>query len=184
MVLAWCFYWGMDYWPLCIIFFSYSTEVLVLPPHYAKIIYGDIMTSFVKMVIYWGGCFYMFFKPLSKCSWGLSNVLLITFHPVTFVSIYDSTFLLDGILIFWSHQEVIYSVASFKVDLHSIFIACFLYALTDSFIIRNHHIWFLVVVVVTRVIVASAILIDCGFVFDLDPVEHPCRIFTSCECLL
>ena len=35
-------------------FFYCSVEVLVLPPHYAKIIFGDTVTSGVKMVIYWG----------------------------------------------------------------------------------------------------------------------------------
>ena len=90
-----------------------------LPPHYAKIIYGDIVTSCVKVVIYWGRCLLMFLEPLSKCSWGLSNIFLITLHPVTLVSINDPTHLLDRILIFWSHQEILDGVASFKIDLHS-----------------------------------------------------------------
>ena len=118
---------------------------------------------------------------LSKCSWWLSNVFLITIHLVTFVSIYDSTFLLDGILIFWSHQEVLDGIASFKVNLHSMFTACFLYAFNDSFIIRNHHVCFLDVV--TRVLAASAVLVSCGFGFDFYPGQYPCRIFASCECL-
>ena len=84
------------------------------------------------MVIYWGGCFPVFFEPLSKCSWEISNVFLITFHPVTFVPMYDSTFLLDGILIFWSHQEILDGIASFKVDLHSMFTECYLYTLFST----------------------------------------------------
>ena len=139
------------------------------------------MASGVKMVIYWGGCLEVFFEPLSKFSWRLSNVFLITFHPVTFVSIYDSTFLLDGILIFWSHLDVLDGIASFELDLHSMFSACFLYAFTDSFIIRNHHMWFLDVV--TRVLGGPAILVGCGFGFDFNLVQCPCRVFTSCECL-
>ena len=135
----------------------------------------------VLKVIYRGGCLQVFFEPLSKCSWGLSNVFFITFHPVTFVSIYDSTFLLDGIVIFWSHQKVLDGIASFKVDLHSMFTACFLYAFTNSFIIWSHHMWFLDVV--TRVLGASAVLVSCGFSLDFNPVQHPCRIFASCECL-
>ena len=89
--------------------------------------------SMVKMVIYWGGCLQVFFEPLSKCPWGL---FLVTFHPVIFVSMYDSTFLLDGILMLGSHQEVLYGIAFFKVDLHSMFTACFLYALTNSFLMN------------------------------------------------
>ena len=84
-------------------FFYCSVEVLVLLPHYTKIIYGDIVTSGVKMVIYMGRCLLMFFEPLSKCSWGIPNIFLITFHPVTLVSVNDSTHLLGRILIFWSN---------------------------------------------------------------------------------
>ena len=72
----------------------------------------------------------MFFEPLSKCSWGLSNIFLITFHPVTLVSIYDSILFLDVILIFWSHQEVLDGIASLEVDLHSMFTSYFFEALT------------------------------------------------------
>ena len=130
------------------------------------------------MVIYWGQCLQMFFEPLSKCSWGLSNVFLITFHPVTFVSLSDFTFLLDGILIFWSHQEILDSIASFKVDLHSMFTACFLYAFTDYFIIRNHHMWFLDVV--TRVLDTSAVLVSSVFSFD----SNPCSAHMQDICIL
>ena len=178
MVLAYVSFWAWIIDPYEQCFFYQSAEVLVLPPHYSKIFYSDIVTSGVKMIIYWGGCLQEFFEPLSKCSSGLSNVFLITFHPVTFVSIYDSTFLLDGILIFWSHQKVLDDIASFKVDLHSMFAASFLYAFTDSFVIRNHHMWFLDVV--TRVLGTSAVLVSCGFGFDFYPVQCPCRVFASC----
>ena len=90
-------------------------------------------------------------------------------------------FFLDGILAFWSHQEVLYGIASFKVDLHSMFTACFLNAFTDSFIIRNHHMWFLDAV--ARILGAPAILVGFGFGFDFNPIQCPCRIFASCECL-
>ena len=56
--------WSIDPYKQC--FFYCSTEVLVLPPHYTKIINDDIMTSGVSMVKYWGGCLLMFFEPLSK----------------------------------------------------------------------------------------------------------------------
>ena len=52
----------------------------------------SMVTSGVKMVIYRGGCVEVFFEPLSKFYWGLSNVFLIAFHPVTLESINDATF--------------------------------------------------------------------------------------------
>ena len=139
--------WIIDPYEQC--FLYCSVEVLVFPPHYTKVMYGDIVTSGVKMVIYWVRSLLMFLEPLSKCASGLSNVFLITFHPVTFVSINDPTLLLDWILIFWGHQEVPDGVASFKVDLHSMFTACFLQAVTQPFLIWCHHVWFLVVFVLT-----------------------------------
>ena len=33
-----CYYVGMDYWPLCTMLLLSIAEVLVLPPHYAKIV--------------------------------------------------------------------------------------------------------------------------------------------------
>ena len=66
---------------------------------------------------------------------------------MTLVSINDSTLLLDRILIFWSHQEILDGIASFKVDLLSMFDAYFFQALTQPFIVWYHHVWFLVVVV-------------------------------------
>ena len=70
----------------------------------------------------------VFFEPLSKCSWRLSYVFLITFHPVTFESVYDSTFLCYMIFVFVCHQEVFDAPASFKVYLYCI-VSCihFLY---------------------------------------------------------
>ena len=56
--------------------------------------------------MYWGGGFQVFFEPLSKCSWGLLNISFITFHPVTFVSIYDPTLWWWGLCL-WSHLEAV-----------------------------------------------------------------------------
>ena len=92
MVFAYVPIQGWIVYPYEQCFFYPSAEVLVFPPHYTKILYGNIMTSDVKVVIDGGRCLEMFFEPLSKCSRGLSNVFLITLHPVTFVSVYDSTF--------------------------------------------------------------------------------------------
>ena len=83
-------------------FLDSSHEVLVL----SKILNSDIVTSDAVMVKYWEGDLEMFLEPLSKSSRGLSNVFLLTLHPVTFVSIYDSTSFLDRILVFGSHKEV------------------------------------------------------------------------------
>ena len=69
-------------------------------PTMPKVIYGNIVTSGVTMVIDGVGCLEMFFEPLSKSSRGFTSVFLITLHPVTLVSVNDSTFLLDDILVF------------------------------------------------------------------------------------
>ena len=66
----------------------------------------------------------MFLVPLSKCFWWFTNIFLITLHPVTFVSLDDSTFLKDGIFVLWSHQEILDDNASFEVDLYPMFAAC------------------------------------------------------------
>ena len=46
----------------------------------------------------------MFFKPLCKGSCWLSNIFFITFHPVTLISVDDSTFVEDVVFIHGSHQ--------------------------------------------------------------------------------
>ena len=122
--------WIVDPYKQC--FLYYSFEVLVFPPHYTKIINIDIMTSGVGMVKHWGRCLLMFFEPLSKHPWGFSNVFLITFHPITFISVDDPTLLHDWIFIFRGHQEVFDGIASFKVDMHSMSAAYFLQALAQS----------------------------------------------------
>ena len=50
------------------------------------------MTWYVGMVMYWGGSLLMFFEPFGKCSCWFTNVPLITLHPITSISICDSTF--------------------------------------------------------------------------------------------
>ena len=73
------------------------------------------------MVIDWGGGLLMFFKPLSKCSWGFTYVFLIAVNPATLKSIDDSTLFQDWILILGGHQEALDGVSSFKVHLHTMF---------------------------------------------------------------
>ena len=90
---------------------------LVIPPHNVEIVDGNIETSDVKMVKYWGRGLQMFSEPLSKSSGGLSNVLFITLYPVTLVSVNDSTFLLYRIFFFGSHQEILDGRTSFESTL-------------------------------------------------------------------
>ena len=79
-------------------------------------------------------------------------------------------FSLHGILVFWSHQEVLDSIVSFKINLHSMFTACFLYTFTDSFIVRIHHMWFLDVV--ARVLCALAVIVGCSSSPELLQLEE------------
>ena len=92
MVFAYVLIQGWIVYPDEQCFFYPSAEVLIFPPHYTEIFHGNVVTSDVKVVINKGRCIEVFFEPLSKCSRGLSNVFLITFQPVTCISVYDSTF--------------------------------------------------------------------------------------------
>ena len=78
------------------------------------------MTSGVKVVKYGGGGLLMFLEPLSKCSRGLSYILLITLHPTTFVTVDDPTLLQHRIFVLWGHQEVFDGCASSEVNLNPI----------------------------------------------------------------
>ena len=118
------------------------------------------MTSDVVMVKYWGGGLEMFLEPLSKSSLGPTNVFLITLHPVTFKSIYDSTSLLDRILIFGSHKEVFEGSTSFKVYLHPMITAHFLEAFTEPSVIWNNYVQFLDVVSSSVLFVVTAFLLS------------------------
>ena len=54
--------------------------------YYTKVVDVGSVTSGVTVVIDRGGCFKVFFKPISKCSCCLTYILFITFQPVTFKS--------------------------------------------------------------------------------------------------
>ena len=82
------------------------------------------VTSGVVMVKYGGWGLLIFLEPLSKCSGGFSYIFFITLHPVTFISVDDSTLFQHRIIVLGSHQEASDGIASFEVDLHSIFVAC------------------------------------------------------------
>ena len=55
MVFAYVLVEGWIVHPYLYCFFDSSDQVLVLPPHNAEVPNGGIMTSDVKMVIYWEG---------------------------------------------------------------------------------------------------------------------------------
>ena len=80
------------------------------------------MTRDVIVVIDGGWGLLVFLEPFSKCSGGLSNLLLITFHSITFVSIDDPTLLHHTILVLGGHQEVLDGNTSSKVDLYPMFV--------------------------------------------------------------
>ena len=118
--------------------FYCSHLVQVLPPNNVEIVDGNIVTSDVTVDIYGREGFQMFLEPFTKSPWGLSNIFLITSHPVTLVSVDDSTLLLDWIFVFGSHQEVLDGGASFKVHLYPKLSANVLDALTQSTVIRHN----------------------------------------------
>ena len=82
----------------------------------------------------------MFLEPLSKGSGGFPYIFLITLHPVTFVHIDDSTLFHKRIFVLGSHQEAFDGISSFKVYLHSIFLASSFEAFTQPFIIWHHYV--------------------------------------------
>ena len=135
--------WIIGPYKMC--FFYCSFEVLILPSHYTEVSYVGVVTRGVGVVKYQRGCLLMFLEPLTKHPWGFSNVFLITVHPITPVSVDDPTFLHNWIFVLGDHQEVLDGIASFKIDLHSMSAAYFLQALTQTSMIRYHHVWFLLV---------------------------------------
>ena len=64
------------------------------------------MTRGVIVVIDWGWGLLVLFEPLCNISGGLSYILLITLHSITFVSIDDPTLFQHWILVLGGHQEV------------------------------------------------------------------------------
>ena len=118
------------------------------------------MTSDVIMVIYgeWG--LLMFLEPLSKCSGGLSYVIFITLHPVTFIPVDNSTLLQYRIFVLWSHQEILDGIASFRRDLHSMFIAYFPDAFTQPFVIWHNYVRILVALLVVCIAVIALLLVS------------------------
>ena len=104
MVLAYIPVQGWIIDPYVESFFNCSNEVLVFPPHCAEIVSSDIVTLDVAMVKYWGRNLLVFFEPICNCSCRFSNGLLLTPLSITFVSVYDPTFLENRIFLLWGHK--------------------------------------------------------------------------------
>ena len=83
------------------------------------------MTRNVIVVIDGGWGLLVFFEHLSKSSGGLSYILLITLHSITFVSIDDPTLFQHRILVIGGHQEVLDGNTSSEVDLYPMFVASY-----------------------------------------------------------
>ena len=127
-------------------------------------------------------------KGAFRCSLNLSPKVLelfITFHPVTFVSVDDSTFLLYRVFIFGSHQEVLDGSTSFEVHFHPIFAANLLNAVTQPTVVRNYYVWLLDVFVGTRVSGFVTVFVRGWFPgFHSNPVQSPGGVFASSKCTM
>ena len=78
----------------------------------------DLVISGFIMVKYWRGALEMFLEPFYKCSRWFTNVFIIALHPVTFITVDDSTSVFHGILVLGSHQEVFNCCTSLEIHLH------------------------------------------------------------------
>ena len=153
--------------------FYCSHLVQVLPPNNVKVVDSNIVTSDVAVVIYGRGWFQMFLEAFPKSSWGLSNIFLITIHPVTLVSVDDSTLLLDWIFVFGRHQEVLDGGAFFKIHLNPKHPANVLNALTESTVVWDHYVGLLHICSGGWNLVTTLLLC-----FHLYSVERPGGVFT------
>ena len=70
----------------------------------------------------------MFFEPLSKSSRGFTNVFLVTLHPVTLVSVNDSTF-------FWIASWSLGAIRRFLIVFPPLKYTCTPYSLHVFFIL-------------------------------------------------
>ena len=92
------------------------------------------MTSGVKVIKCGGGGLLVFLEPLTKISWGLCYIFLMTLHPATFVTVDDPTHLQHRIFVLWGHQ-VFDGYTSFEVVLNPIVAAFLLYTLTQPLVV-------------------------------------------------
>ena len=126
MVLAYVLIQGWTIDPYKHWFFDQPGEVLLLPTYYAEIFKWGSMTCGVTVVIYGGGGLQMFFVPLSKCSWCFSNILLISFQPITFEPINYATLFCYVVFIFWCHQFIFQGLSTLKMHLNAMLLPMFL----------------------------------------------------------
>ena len=128
----------------------------------------------------WGRGFKVFLKPLSKCSSCLFYIFMVTFQPVTFVSIYNTTLFGDMVLIFRCHQFFLYCFTTLKVNLDAISFTDVFEGFTKSFIVWNSYrvsvhrpvVWFVVVFVSWTV---------CLYPHS---IYGPCWILAGLQCFL
>ena len=155
--------------------------VQVLPPNNFEVIDGNTVTTDVTVVIYGRGGFQVFLEPFSKSSWGLSNIFLITIHPVTMISVDDSTLFLDWISVFGSHQEVLDSSASpYNAPIPQTFCQCFW---------CSHWGYYSMVPLYRLLGVVTGSICWCLFsawivYFLLNSVESPCGVLAVLKCIL
>ena len=128
--------WGRWYLPMCLFrdglltllntdFLISLERFLLLPTHYAKIFKWGSMTCGAAVVMNWGGGLQMFLEPLSKCCRCFSNVLLITFQPVTFKYVDYATLFCYVVFIFRCHQFIFQGPShSWNVLVWHIFYIC------------------------------------------------------------
>ena len=115
MVLAYVFVQGWVVDPYKHRLFNQPGEVFLFPVHHCEVVNSGWMTWDVTMVKYRGGGFQMFLEPLSKCSSCLSYIFMITFQPVTFISVDNTTLFGDMVLIFRCHQFILYPINSVAI---------------------------------------------------------------------
>ena len=112
-------------------------------------------------------------EPICKCSGGYTYIFLVTLHPVRFLSVDDSTFGQHRIFVLRSHQEASNGIASFEVNLHSIFVACSFQTFTQPFVIWYHYVRVLLLVGCMAALILLVVSLGWCFHVDLYPVECP-----------
>ena len=132
------------------------------------------------MVKYWGRGLLMLFEPFCKGSARFSNVFFSTPLFGALVSIYDSTLVVNGIIVLGSHKEAFDGLSSIEMYLYPIFAACFLDSLTEALMIWNRHIQVLIVVISWALLIGCSSLFVSVGVLDLQfcSVYGLCGVFT------
>ena len=132
------------------------------------------------MVIYGREGFQVFLEPFSKSSRGLSNILLITVHPVTMITVDDSTLFLDWVFVLWRHQEVLDGSASITMHLQPKFSANVFDAFAEPSIVRYHYTGSLGDVTIFVVCLFSGWIVSLLLYF----VYSPCGVLAVLQCIL